>query len=303
MGSVGTGKCAQHDVDGTQTVVAETESPDAHPDVTTSVEWESPGIRIATSTSRCPAGDWCPSHVGKRFGIALPRTGAWRRRVGTTEQFVDPNVGFFRRVGEVSEVAHFAQDVHSGTIIDVDPHLATDVVAEIADASGPFMVTPAIALDHRMLAASLRRDVVDDIEVEERTLRLVSAAVAQRAPCLTSRSRRATAASRRRAVAEVCELIHRSATLSLSEIARTVHYSPFHLSRVFHEVMGVPISKYRTRLRVHEVLMRLDEGADDLSRVAVETGFADHGHMTRSITACFGEPPSELRDRLRRAAG
>ena len=98
----------------------------------------------------------------------------------------------------------------------------------------------------------------------------------------------------------MCEQLHQTPNLGLVEIARAVNYSPFHLSRVFREVMGVTMSSYRTHLRVHKVLMHLEEGAPDLSRLAAETGFVDHGHMTRTLVAHLGKTPSALRDNLRR---
>ncbi len=50
---------------------------------------------------------------------------------------------------------------------------------------------------------------------------------------------------------------------------------------------------------MHAVLERLDKGDHDLSAVAAETGFADHGHMTRTVTGLLGAAPSVLRSRLR----
>jgi AraC-like DNA-binding protein len=271
---------------------------DAHPDVSNQVDWESSGLTITTCTSRCEAGGWCPPHEDWRFGIALPQRGAWRRRANGAEQFVDASTGFFRRIGEITEVAHFADELHAGTIIDVDPELATPVLSELGQASGPFVVSPQVDLAHQLLAASIRRTPTDDVDVEERTLSLVSAVVDQKYPRFSGHSRRSTSTARRRLVADVCEVLHCTPRISLIDLARTVHYSPFHLSRVFHDVMGVTIPGYRTRLRVHEALLRLDGGQRDLSRVAVDAGFADHSHMTRTVVAQLGETPSSLRDRL-----
>jgi AraC-like DNA-binding protein len=265
----------------------------AHRDESTSA-----GLTITTPKSRCPAGGWSRPHEDFRFGVALVRAGAWRRRVNGVEHVVDPNTGYFRRPGEIIEIAHFADETHSGTIIGVDPESATPVLAEIAQASGPFVVTPQIDLAHRLLTSAVRNGAVSD--VEERALSLVSAVLSQvhsHVPCHTGRT---TSAARRRLVCQVCEQLHQTPSLSLVELARSVHYSPFHLSHVFREVMGVTISGYRTRLRVHEVLMRLEEGVPDLNRLAAEAGFADHSHMTRTLVAHLGETPSALRDSLRR---
>src|SRR4029450_1674935 len=118
-------------------------------------------------------------------------------------------------------------------------------------------------------------------------------------PRFGGHTRRATSIARRRLVVEVCEQLHDTPTVSLVELARGVHYSPFHLSRVFRDAMGAPLSPYRPQLRVHEVLLTLEAGAPDLHRVAADAGFADHSHMTRTLVAVLGGTPSVLRDRLR----
>lgn len=281
-------------------VDSDEELTDAHPDISVAVEWRSPGLTITACSSRCPSGGWCRPHEDHRFGVALVRHGAWRRRVGRVEQFVDPNTGYFRRAGEIVEIAHFADEVHTGTVIDVDPELATPVLAEIEHASGPFVVSPQIDLAHRLLAATLRPEEPDRVKVEDRTLSLIAAVVSQKHPRFPCHTRRTTSTARRRLIVDVCEQLHQAPNGSLVELARAVHYSPFHLSRSFQEVMGLTISRYRTQLRVHEVLMRLDEGARDLNRLAAETGFADHSHMTRTVVAHLGQPPSALREQLRR---
>jgi AraC-like DNA-binding protein len=209
-------------------------------------------------------------------------------------------MGYFRRAGEIIEIAHFSDEPHSGTIIGVDAESATPVLAEIAQASGSFVVTPHIDLAHRQLVSAHRLAAVD--EVEEQALTLISAALAQVHPQFPRHARRASSTARRRLVSHVCEELHQTPNLSLVELARAVHYSPFHLSRVFREVMGVTISGYRTQLRVHQVLMHLESGVSDLNRLAAETGFADHGHMTRTLVARLGKTPSALRDNLGRPA-
>ena len=59
---------------------------------------------------------------------------------------------------------------------------------------------------------------------------------------------------------------------------------------------------------MHQVLLRLDEGAPALAQLAAETGFSDHSHKTRTLVAqvglaplfadlaCAGEPPRKLAD-------
>lgn len=275
---------------------------DAHPDVTAEVAWRTTGTVIVACTSRCPAGGWCAEHHDDRHGIALPVAGAWRRRTGGREHFVSPAAGFFRRAGEVTQVAHFADEVHTGTIVDLDPDLTGAVIAETADATGPFVVTPEIHSAHRLLVASLRAPTVDDLDLDVRTLALVAAVVQQRVATFGRRTRRGTTEARRRVAHLVCERLHHDGRTSLVELARAVHYSPFHLSRVFREEIGTTLSAYRQSLRLHDLLKRLEGGEGDLQRLAVDAGFADHSHMTRTLVARLGRTPSALRTELTRCA-
>ena len=80
-----------------------------------------------------------------------------------------------------------------------------------------------------------------------------------------------------------------------------VAVSPFHLTRIFRRVTGVTMTQYRSRLRVHAALERIDCGESDLSTIAASIGFADHSHMTRTIVAQLGQTPTALRELLLRA--
>ena len=117
--------------------------------------------------------------------------------------------------------------------------------------------------------------------LEALALELLAAAVEQHHEGVNSYSRRTTGESRRRLVTEACELLHRPGRkIGLVEIARTIGCSPYHLSRVFHEITGLTIPQYRKRLRIHDALRRLNDGEYDLAAIAVASGFADHSHMT-----------------------
>ena len=271
---------------------------DPHTDISAAVEWQTPSVMITAKSSRCPAGGWCGPHERNNVGIGLVRHGAWQRRINGAETIVDPVTGYCFRPGETIEVAHFNDEVHTGTIIDIDPEHAAPVLAELAQVSGPFVITPQINLAHRMLIGACRSADADAVEIEDRTLTLISAVVAQRYPGFPCHARRATSTARRRVVTAVCEHLYDSQHVSLVDLAQAVHYSPFHLSRLFREVVGVTISEYRTRLRMHQVMLRLGEGAPALAQLAAETGFSDHSHMTRTLVAQVGLTPSALRERL-----
>jgi AraC-like DNA-binding protein len=83
--------------------------------------------------------------------------------------------------------------------------------------------------------------------------------------------------------------------VSLDELARAVHTSPFHLCRIFHERTGMPVHRYHTRLRLRASLEPLAGGGTDLTALALALGFASHSHFTDAFRREFGCTPCALR--------
>jgi AraC-like DNA-binding protein len=258
--------------------------------------WTGDGLHLVNEENDLQPQPWHYA-VNEGFGLGVAAQGAYRRLVRGVEQIVDTNTGFLRFAGDEVGVEHFVGGRGAVTFIGVDPGVCPGFFDDVAPVPA-FVMTPQMSLTHlRLLRAN--RTGADDLTVESLALELLSAAVEQHRDGVNSYSRRTTGESRRRLVTEACALIHRPGRkIGLVEIARTIGCSPFHLSRVFHEVTGLTIPQYRKRLRVHDALRRLNEGEDDLAAIAVASGFADHSHMTRTIVAQYGDPPSRLRELL-----
>jgi AraC-like DNA-binding protein len=88
---------------------------------------------------------------------------------------------------------------------------------------------------------------------------------------------------------------HMSERITLDDVARAVHASPFHLARIFQQQTGVPVHRYLTQLRLRASLERLAAGAEDITAIALELGFSSHSHFTDAFRREFGRPPSEVR--------
>ena len=86
-----------------------------------------------------------------------------------------------------------------------------------------------------------------------------------------------------------------SERITLDEVARAVHASPYHLARVFQRETGVPIHRYLTQLRLRASLERLTQGVPDLTELALELGFSSHSHFTDAFRKEFGRSPSDYR--------
>lgn len=196
-----------------------------------------------------------------------------------------------------------------GLTIRLDPDLIRAFLAERGDfmerdAAQPFPVSSIPVPGWLALRARLCRDTlageasVDPLEVEDALLGIVRDVVAlafRHAP----EPRRPVAGSRLRD--RVVELQYRLSQgapdrVRLESLAAEAGCSSWHLSKAFPEVCGETLSRFLCRVRAHEALRHVLDGAADLSQVALETGFATHSHLTAAFRREFGMPPSAIRD-------
>ena len=90
--------------------------------------------------------------------------------------------------------------------------------------------------------------------------------------------------------------------ITVVELAAIAGLSRAHFSRAFLNATGeTPHSFIRSR-RLAQVRRRLDEGAEDLSRLAAQAGFSSHSHMTTAFRQAFGITPRAYREGLAAAA-
>src|SRR5207247_8940199 len=81
----------------------------------------------------------------------------------------------------------------------------------------------------------------------------------------------------------------------LAGIAAEFGLSVFALCRLFRRHAGLPLHRYRRRLRLRESLRRLADGERHLTGLALDVGFSEHSHFTNAFRAEFGVPPSGFR--------
>jgi len=87
--------------------------------------------------------------------------------------------------------------------------------------------------------------------------------------------------------------------LALSEIAATVGVHPVHLARQFRRCFGFSVGEYQRRLRIEFVCRQVVAGRGSLATLAVESGFADQSHLTRSFQKLLGITPGVFARRAR----
>lgn len=241
--------------------------------------------------------------------VVLPVSGGFVKHIRGRTIVADTNRAIFFRRGEVYFTSHpqgrrlileigIDDGVMHSVLMDAAPHRADRDEAFPTHALADDRVCLARHLLVRRLAApTADRDVLDTLEIEEAALgitrHVMESAPDPRAP----RGRAAT----RRAHAELAEAAaaylvgHFDEPLELADIARAVHASPFHLSRVFRAECGRTLHRYLTDLRLRATLERLADDPRDLTRIALDAGFCSHSHFTRAFRSAFHATPSVIR--------
>ncbi|WP_071591933.1 AraC family transcriptional regulator [Baaleninema simplex] len=80
--------------------------------------------------------------------------------------------------------------------------------------------------------------------------------------------------------------------ISLDEVSKLTHLSPFYLSRVFRKELGLSIHAYLIQVRIHRAKNLLSAGCS-ASDVAAQTGFVDNSHLTRHFKRLVGVTPRQ----------
>ena len=96
-----------------------------------------------------------------------------------------------------------------------------------------------------------------------------------------------------RRVVTTLDALGRDPDASLTSIARNSGLSLDHLSRLVHQQTGLTLRRHRLWARLMTALPLLGR-ANNLADAAVQAGFSDHAHMTRTFRAFLGRVPSDF---------
>lgn len=86
--------------------------------------------------------------------------------------------------------------------------------------------------------------------------------------------------------------LHRD--LSLDQVAKIAHFSPFHFHRIFKTVVGETLNEYITRQRLTKAANFLSFNQEaNIGNLAFEMGFSSNAVFSRAFKRFFGKSPSE----------
>lgn len=240
------------------------------------------------------SGRGAPSGGGGTH-VALVRRGCFEYHLGARTYFADSCKAFIYDQEAEYRTSHPCDGGDDCTIVELDDELMGELF-------GPrrkherveFNMSPRAQIGHLAGYAVLKHRQGDRLVCEEVAIGLVHTVARQ--PPLTDGPSRVAARQVRMVDAAKAFLHDRlDRNIGLDELAREVGCSPYHLMRLFRAETGQALRAYRARLRVAAALARIAEGADDLTQLALEVGFASHSHLSDTFRTVLGVTPSRLR--------
>ncbi|WP_410876043.1 helix-turn-helix domain-containing protein [Nocardia sp. A7] len=241
-----------------------------------------PDFTLSTVTCRADHTRWSTPEACGEHRLVLVRRGTFRRRADGVDADLDPTLGYLGAPGEEERFAHPAGgDVC--TSVSITPEFW-----DVPMAARAVYIDARVELTHRrLLDAAAVGDI--DYALTEELLRLVAAATGRSTPRSHPADQTMVTAARQAILTGVSE------AAGLRSLAGLLKVSPYRLSRVFSQHMGVSLTHYRNRVRVGQALHRLTDGETDLADLAADLGFADQPHLTRTVREHLGHTPAALR--------
>lgn len=217
--------------------------------------------------------------------IVIPRRGVFRWTSGTATVIAEPNTVLLFEPENSHRITHPTDHGDDCTALRFSHAQIRDVLGLsrsprhwILDAESQFTVHLAV---HAIRRAS---DALQGEEAGMLILQILAGSCAPRKP-----SHRAVDLVRERIAADPTE------RATLPDLARTSGLSPYELARRFRASTGSSIHQHRLRQRLLIAMSRLQDGADDLTSLALDLGFSSHAHFSAAFARAVKMPPQQYR--------
>lgn len=147
---------------------------------------------------------------------------------------------------------------------------------------------PAVQLAERLYAEIRRNDAVAPLAIESVVLDLLTEAARLGNPSERDIPKWILTA---KAFIES----NYSKGVKVRDIADLVGVHPIHLTRMFQRHFDCSIAEYVRELRLAAAVRLVRDTELPLSQIAVQTGFADQSHLTRTFQSSMGMTPARFR--------
>ncbi|HXE76406.1 MAG TPA: AraC family transcriptional regulator [Candidatus Xenobia bacterium] len=253
-------------------------------------------------------------HAGNITGgptVVFPRSNVWIQQEGRDRFVADRNIVVFynlqqpyiresfKNAGDYCDWFQYSSEVLAAACYAYDRRVAETPDKPFSFAYGP-VDSQSYFLERLVFRQICETAHPNLLLVEETMLRVLRRIIenvyrsrGQRSSCNEAMDKRRGAEAVEHARAVLADSFRDS--LSLTEIARQVGLSVFHLCRLFRRHCGTTLHQYRNQLRLRLALDLLDGFRHDLTGLALHLGYSSHSHFTAGFHRAFGCTPSEAR--------
>lgn len=254
--------------------------------------------------------------TSERNVLALPLAGVFAKHDGPREHAIATpshavlisarkpyRLSFPGRIGDHCLALRF----DSAALARAMPEAMSGDGFDAASFASHALLPPGVLLARSQLWARLSRGAIDVLDLEERCIGLLDAALraARRTRPSHGRGRvTATGSARRlRQLGHTLEALSADPERrwSLGDLADHAGLSACHLAHVFRAEMGISVYGYVVRSRLARALDAVLDTDAGLTEIALDAGFASHSHFTARFRALFGLTPQDLRRQTRAA--
>ena len=255
--------------------------------------------------------EWTDAHQ-----IVFPRQGMYVRHDERGKIIADPHQVLFFHAQQPYEVSHPIKGGDRSTVLTLNFTILIEIlrffdpyVIERQEKPFPIGYMPVDIrqryLQYQLFHTTASSNALEDIEVEERLIILLTELIGGMYTSLNLGKipMRPDIIATHTEIVEQVKLIlgeRFREKIKLEDIAKLVHCSVFHLSRVFKKQAGLPIHRYIQNLRLLQALEQLAENpAIDFTNLGHEIGFSSHSHFSTAFKRKFDCAPSEFRFNLK----
>lgn len=191
------------------------------------------------------------------------------------------------------DVSHAEKHNSNGKhfLVEIDSSNLEKVRDYGAKLNEPLLMTnnDSIWLATKMYREFSERDSFSELALESLTIELLIFASRQN---LKTRERK-----RPLWLEKVLEILHSNfqEPNCLNDLADFVGVHPTHLARVFRQIEHCTIGDYIRKVRIENARQRIIRSKETLVEIALNTGFSDQTHFTRSFRNVTGMTPTEFR--------
>jgi AraC family transcriptional regulator len=237
----------------------------------------------------------CPAPCGHspEYQLVLPYAGAFEWHVGAKTVLLDATRVLFVCAGQDYADRHVAGCGHDSIIITPRLSMLHELCRPAVPSRHPAFqrvaesTTPRMNLRcHRLL--HLEASDNDPLASDELMIALLNEALGPTQRIAGASPLHIVDAAKQFMHAHLCEPI------SLNEIAQAVHVSAAYLTDAFTRSEGMPLGRYRMRLRLTRALVDLPR-CEDITALALDLGFSSHAHFSDVFRSLYGLSPSAFR--------